>query len=43
MYLYEGQPVRLGVKVETKEVDGKQKTVRTRVAKVKNAEPVVID
>ena len=43
MYLHEGQPVRLGVKVEVKEVDGKQKTVRTRVAKVKNAEPVVID
>ena len=43
MYLHEGKPVRLGVKVEVKDVDGKKKNVRTRVAKVKDGEPVVID
>ena len=33
MYLHDGQPTRLGIKEETKTVDGKQVTVRTRFAK----------
>ena len=33
MYLHDGQPTRLGIKTEVKEVNGKQVTVKTRIAK----------
>lgn len=33
MYLHEGQPTRLGIKAEVKEVNGKQVTVKSRIAK----------
>ncbi len=33
MYLYNGEPTRLGYKVETVEESGKKKTVKHRVAK----------
>lgn len=33
MYMHNGKATRLGYKVETKEVDGKKVTVKTRIAK----------
>lgn len=38
MLVHDGKPTRVGMKTEVKEVDGKKKTIRKRIAKVDGSE-----